>query len=86
MCGLVRIHHKDTCSTEIGLCLQLLITTLRSIANTIGRTYVSSQEINKTCISDNHYESRGGSIFNPVIAYVSLRLANVVMLDILNKS
>ena len=35
-------HHKDTCLKEIGLCHQAFITTLHSIVNTIGRTYVSS--------------------------------------------
>ena len=38
-------HHKDTCLNEIGQCLQILITTLHSIMNTIGRTYLSNQGI-----------------------------------------
>jgi hypothetical protein len=33
---------KDTCSKEIGLRLQILITTPHSIGNTVGRVYVSS--------------------------------------------
>ena len=40
-------HHKDTCSKEIGLCLQILITILHSTMNAIGRTHVSSKEISK---------------------------------------
>ena len=30
-----------------GLCFQILITTLHSIVHTIGRTYVSNEEVNK---------------------------------------
>ena len=33
-------HHTYTCLKEIRLCLQILITTLHLIMNTIGRTYV----------------------------------------------
>ena len=33
---------KDMCLKEIGLRLQILITTLHSIVNTIGRTYISN--------------------------------------------
>ena len=40
-------HHEDTHLNEIGLCLQILLTTLHSIVNTIGRTYVVNEEINK---------------------------------------
>ena len=40
-------HHKDTCSKEIGLRLQISITTLHSIVNKIGRTYVSDYQVNK---------------------------------------
>ena len=44
-------HHKDTCLKEIGLHLQILVTTPHSIVNTIGsslgRTHVSSEGINK---------------------------------------
>ena len=42
---------KDTCLKEIGLHLQILITTLHSTMRTIGRTYSSSQEINKHALS-----------------------------------
>ena len=35
-------HHQDTCSSEIGVCLHVLITTLHSLVITIGRIYVSS--------------------------------------------
>ena len=51
VCGSVRIKEKtlkkDTCLKEIGLHLQISITTLHSIVNTIGRTDVFSEEINK---------------------------------------
>ena len=40
-------HHKDACSKEIGLRLQILITTLHSIVNIIERTYLSNLDINK---------------------------------------
>jgi hypothetical protein len=40
-------HHKDTCSKQIGLRLQIIIITPHSTVNTFGRTYVSKLEINK---------------------------------------
>jgi hypothetical protein len=40
-------HHKNTCSKEIGLHLQILTTTLHSTVNTIGRTCVYIQSINQ---------------------------------------
>ena len=36
-------HHIDTCLKEIRLSLQILITTLHSILDTTGRTYVSQR-------------------------------------------
>ena len=40
-------HHKDICLKEIGLCLEILITTLHLIKFLFRRTYVSILEINK---------------------------------------
>ena len=40
-------HRKDTCLKESGLRLQILITTLHSIPNTVGRTSVSSSQSNR---------------------------------------
>ena len=40
-------QHRDTCLKGIGLRLQISITTLHSIVNTIARTYVSTSAINK---------------------------------------
>jgi len=39
--------HEDTCLKEIGLHFQILMNVLHLIGNTIGRSYVSSLEINK---------------------------------------
>ena len=39
------------CLQEIGLCLGILLTNLHSIMNTIGRTYVFSEEIDKHAFS-----------------------------------
>ena len=44
-------HHNDICMNEIGLRLQISITTLQSIVNTNGRISVSSKEINKHALS-----------------------------------
>ena len=51
---------------EIDLRLQILVTTLHSIMNTIGRTYASNQETNNGCISDNHNKIKVGPIYNPI--------------------
>ena len=40
-------HHKDICLKVIGLCLQVLFTTLHSSTNTNERTYAFSQGNNK---------------------------------------
>jgi hypothetical protein len=39
--------HKDTCLHEIGIRLQVLLTTSTSIMNTIARTHVFNQGIDK---------------------------------------
>jgi hypothetical protein len=39
--------HKDTCLKEIGLCLQILITSLQFLVSTSGSIYVPNSEINK---------------------------------------
>ena len=57
-------HHKSTCSKEIGRCLLILITTLHSIVNTIGRTYVFSEGINKCALPISITEFRIRPIFN----------------------
>ena len=49
-------HHKDTSLKEIGLRFQILITTLHSIMNTIGRT---NEEINKHALPIIITKSRG---------------------------
>jgi hypothetical protein len=41
------IHHKDTCSKEIGLHLLILTTVPHSTIHTIGRTYIFRWRINK---------------------------------------
>ena len=56
---------KTPCLKEIGLRLQILITTLHLTMNTIGRTYVSSQEINNMHL-DNHNNIREGPNFHPI--------------------
>ena len=47
-------YHEGICLKENGLHLQILISTLHPIVNTIERTYVFSWEINNTCTSNNH--------------------------------
>jgi hypothetical protein len=46
--------YKDTCLKEIRLCIQILITTLHSIVDIIGRTYVFSLATNKRALFSNH--------------------------------
>jgi hypothetical protein len=41
---------KDTCIKEIRLHPRILLTTLHSIVNTTGRTYVFSSSINKCAL------------------------------------
>ena len=49
-----RANIIKTCLKEIGLYLQILKITLHSIVDIVGRTYVSSLEIDKTHNSDTH--------------------------------
>ena len=49
----------------------MLIITVHSIMNTIGRTYASSYKINKLALPIRITYSRGSSIFNLIFAYDS---------------
>ena len=43
-CGSTDSHLEDMCSKEIGLCLQITLTTLHTIVNFLGGISFSSDE------------------------------------------
>ena len=57
-------QHKDTCLEASGLCLHILLTTPHSTVNTIERTYVFYEEINKHAITTP--KSKKGPNLDPI--------------------
>ena len=54
VCASVRIRqNEDTCLTETGLCLQVLVTTPHLVVNTIVSTYVFITSVNKHALPVN---------------------------------
>ena len=57
-------HHQDTSVKEVGPPLQISLTTIRSVVNTMGRICVSGSDINELLMTETKAgEIHGGFFF-----------------------
>ena len=71
-------QHIDTCSKEIGLCLQIMLSTPHSTVSTMERTSLFNQEINKHTLPITIIKLGKLLIFNPVFVMLHHDFASAI--------